>query len=131
MQGGDFQMLFAWSILFTFLESVVVLIMVVLLSLITNKNLTVFFSFALLFSGHAVDDAIVSKFAQSHPIVSKSLEIYHYILPGFYKFNLKDFLLYKQNLPLNYLFSHLFYGFIYIMALILFSSWLFERKDFD
>jgi ABC-type transport system involved in multi-copper enzyme maturation permease subunit len=131
LQGGSYQNLFSWTISFIFIEALILLFVVVLFSLLTNKNLTVFFSIILLFSGHAVDEAMISKFAEKNPMISFLLEWYHFVLPGFYKFNLKDYLLYKQTLPWDYLLSNLAYGIVYLLGVMFICSWLFERKDFD
>ena len=61
----------------------------------------------------------------------KILEIYHFILPAFYKLNLKDFVIYKNELPLSYLAANLAYGVFYSVFLLLVVVFLFERKNLD
>lgn len=128
--GGELSPLIFWHILYTILEAFICLFLVVLFSLITNKTLSVILTFSLYLSGHAVNVSIIEKF-QSSPIVSTLLQKYHYIFPGFHRLNIKDFLLYQKDLEFSFIIQTLGYGCFYLLALVLLTCFVFERKDLD
>lgn len=129
--GGMISSLLIWAIFFVFLESILLLLVVVLTSLLANNILTVLLSVLLLMLGHAVKETQDVSFVKSHPIFKVLLEVYQFILPAFYKLNLKDFVIYKHELPLNYLLPNLAYGACYSGALLFFIIFLFNRKNLD
>lgn len=129
--GGTLNSLVFWSIGFVFLESLLLLLVVVLLSLMANNILSVLFAVVLLLLGHVIKDTEDISFVKSNPFATKILEFYHFILPGFYKLNLKDFVIYKQSLPLSYLGSSLAYGVLYSAFLLTVIVFIFNRKNLD
>ena len=129
--GGALSGLLFWTIGFIFLESLLLLLLVVLLSLLANNILSVLFSLALLLLGHVIKDTQEIAFIKTNPLATKILEVYHFILPAFYKLNLKDYMLYKQSLPLTYLGANLAYGILYSGFLLLIIVFLFNRKNLD
>lgn len=129
--GGEFHSLILWSIFYTMIESVLVLLIVTMFSLITTKVLSVILSIILYIMGYAIDGAKLLTFVQSNPLLEKLLDAYHFILPGFYKLNLKDFLLYKQEITTSYLWMTSSYGIIYCLGLIFLSIFIFEKKNLD
>ncbi len=128
--GGEFQPLILWTILFTILESLLVLFIVALFSLLSGQAISVIMTIGLYVSGHAIHSA-KEALADKSIVLNTLLEAYHYILPGFYKLNIKDFLLYQKELPYMYLLNIFTYGVIYSVALILLSVIIFERKNLD
>jgi ABC-type transport system involved in multi-copper enzyme maturation permease subunit len=131
MLGGNITSLMLWAIGFTFLESILLLLVVVLMSLIANNILSTLISVVILLLGHAVKETQEVGFVQHNPFIKHILEIYHFFLPGFYKLNLKDFVLYKDSLPFDYLISSLAYGLTYSTFLLLMIIYLFNRKNID
>ena len=128
--GGEFDSLILWAILFIFLESVLLLLVVVFISLLANNILAVLFSVILLLLGHSIKDTQNLSFVQG-TFVETILDFYHFVLPAFYKLNLKDFVLYQKELPLSYLLPSLCYGALYSLALLLFIIFIFNRKNID
>ncbi len=129
--GGEINGLIFWTVGFIFLESLMLLLVVVLLSLLANNILSVLFSLALLLLGHVIKDTQEISFVKDNPIAVKILEAYHFMLPAFYKLNLKDFVLYNNELPPSYLFGNLAYGILYSAFLLLAVVFLFQRKNLD
>ncbi|HXH31684.1 MAG TPA: hypothetical protein VNJ01_12795 [Bacteriovoracaceae bacterium] len=129
--GGELTSLFAWAIGFILLESFLLLLIVVLVSLLANNVLTVLLSLVILFLGHSIKDTQEIAFVKSQPLLSLLLEAYNFILPAFYKLNLKDFILYNTSLPLGYLLPNLAYGVLYSLALLFFIIVIFNRKNID
>lgn len=129
--GGKLNGLILWAVGFIFLESLMLLLVVVLLSLMANNILSVLFSLVLLLLGHAIRDTQEISFIKTNPLVTKILDLYHFALPAFYKLNLKDFVIYKNELPLSFLVSSLAYGLIYSGFLLCIVVYLFQRKNLD
>lgn len=129
--GGELNALIFWSIGFIFLESLLLLLVVVLMSLMANTILSTLISVIVLLLGHAVKETQSASFVQNHPSFEFALKFYHFVLPGFYKLNLKDFIIYKTTLPLEYLLSSLCYGIFYSAFLLLLIVVIFDRKNID
>ena len=129
--GGELNSLIFWAIGFILLESLMLLLVVVLMSLLANNILSTIISLVILLLGHAVKETQNVTFVKNNPALKEMLEIYHFILPGFYKLNLKDFIIYKTSLPLSYLSSSLIYGFTYSAFLLLMIIFLFNRRNID
>jgi ABC-type transport system involved in multi-copper enzyme maturation permease subunit len=129
--GGAITSLVLWSIFYTLLESLLALLLVILISLLANNILTVLFSTVLLILGHAIRETQEISFVKSKPLLLKLLEIYHFALPGFYKLNIKEFLLYKTELPLSYLLNNTVYALTYSGFLLLMIILIFDRKNLD
>jgi ABC-type transport system involved in multi-copper enzyme maturation permease subunit len=129
--GGEFHSLIAWSILFTCLESIIVLLIVSVLTLLTTPTMSVLISLMLYVSGHAISETKLTLMAKNVPGVMEVLNFYHFVLPGFYKLNIKDYIVYKQELSLSYLMSATGYGIIYSLFLIMAAIVLFEKRNLD
>jgi ABC-type transport system involved in multi-copper enzyme maturation permease subunit len=129
--GGPISPLIYWCIGFTLLESVILLLVVLLVSLFANTVLSTLFSVIILILGHAVKETQNISFVKRNPIFEYLLDFYHYFLPAFYKLNLKYFLIYNVNLDTTYLFSTLIYGLSYSSFLIILIILIFNRKNLD
>lgn len=129
--GGSLSPLLFWAILFIFIESVLLLFVVVIISLVANNILSVLFSVILLLLGHAIKDTQGILFVQNRPLLKGLLDVYHFILPAFHKLNLKDYVLYEKALPLSYLIPNLVYGVTYSAAVLFFIVVIFNRKNLD
>lgn len=131
LNGGEFNMLFIWVCFFIFIESLIVLLITIFFSMITNKYLSMFYSLVLYLIGHSLDSSLQSKMAK----VSKSLQSFliklDYVLPMFYKMNFKDFLLYQPTLDADVLFKSISYGFFYTLALLFLNTLVFNNRDFN
>lgn len=129
--GGAIDSLVWWSIFFIFLESLLLLLVVLFFSLISNNILAIIITLVLLILGHAIQDTQGTLFVQQRPLLGAVLEFYHLVLPGFYKLNLKDFVLYKQTLPFDYLMKSMTYGISYSGFLLFLIITIFEKKNLD
>lgn len=129
--GGEITSLLFWAFGFIFLESLMLLLVVSLVSLLVNNVLTVLLSVVLLLLGHSIKATQEITFIKNNPLLNYFLEIYHFFLPAFYKLNLKEHILYERSLPLSYLFPALGYGLTYSTALLLLIIAIFNRKNLD
>jgi ABC-type transport system involved in multi-copper enzyme maturation permease subunit len=129
--GGKLNSLIFWTIGFTFLESLMLLLVVSLVSLLANNVLTIILSVVLLLLGHSIKETQGITFVKENPVLNGLLEVYHFFLPAFYKLNLKDFVIYEKSLPLPYLGGALAYGLLYSLALTLIIMAIFNKKNLD
>lgn len=128
---GTYQDLISWTLLFIFIESLIVLLMVVLFSLITNKIIAVCNTIILLMCGHVLNDTKLLHILDSYPVFKIVLRIYGYVFPNFYKLNLKDFVIYQQTISSSYLWNNFLYGISYSIFLLMCSCLIFKRKNLD
>ncbi len=125
----------SWLVLCAFLasilECVILMLVVVLLSLGANTSLTVIFSLILLVAGHAIGETRNSLYVQLRPALGRVLDFFHYLFPGFYKFNLKDMVIYELVPPAGWLNSMFLYGICYATFLAVLICLVIRKKDFN
>ncbi|MEX1099071.1 MAG: hypothetical protein WEB87_01515, partial [Bacteriovoracaceae bacterium] len=131
ISGGNFDSLIGWQIFFIFLEAIVVLLVITLLSLLTNQVLSILFTIFLYISGYAIHEVSSLSFVLNRVWLQKAINLYDFVLPGFYRFNLKDHILYESNIGGANLAATLSYSFVYSLALLLIIAYLFKRKSLD
>lgn len=129
--GGQFESLIFWSILFIMLEAMIVLLTVSLLTLITTPTMSILVAISIYICGHFIPMAQTVSFVKNSALLEGALNFYHFILPGFYKFNIKQYLLYDQNISLSYLLTSTCYGLVYSVFLFLLGVYVFNRKNLN
>ena len=129
--GGSFDVLILWSILFSLLEAVVMLNVVVLFSMVTTTTLSVIFSLLILILGHNISNSLELNAVKSSPILETVIKVYSYIFPDLSRLNIKDFILYENSLSVLYLCKMTIYGFFYSIILLCISSVIFSQKDLE
>lgn len=129
--GGGPQGLIFWTFLFTFFEAVILLSVVLLFSLICNTILTVIFSLSVFIVGHALSDTVVLGFVQGRDLLRLCIKAYTFVFPNFSKINLRDYVLYEQDLPSSLLLSLSSYSVIYTGLILVISMVVFSRKNLD
>lgn len=129
--GGKISEIVYWALIYNVVEALLLLLIVIFFSLLANTIICVLGTMVLMFAGHFIQETQSIVFVQGYPLLKDLLNVYHYVLPGFYKLNLKSFVVYQQTLPVSYLWTNLFYGLTYsgfVLCVILF---IFERKNLD
>lgn len=129
--GGSLNHILFLAIGFTILESILLLLLVVFFSLIANPIISSVVSLLIWLLGHAVKESQGFTFVEKRTFFKLLLQFYHLVLPAFYKLNLKDFVIYQQSLPANYLVSAFAYGLSYSLFLFLVIVFIFNRKNLD
>lgn len=129
--GGQITELLIWAILFTLIESLMLLLVVVLISLLANTVLSVLLSVVLLLLGHIIRETQEISFVSTNPALVKLLDFYHFVLPAFYKLNLKSEVIYKSKVSSSYLLMSGSYGVLYSSFLLLMIVYFFNKKNLD
>jgi ABC-type transport system involved in multi-copper enzyme maturation permease subunit len=130
-QGGQFQELFIWALIFSFFESLIVLVFAVFFSLIANVTLSVICTFTIFVTGHALNETSRILFLKLSPLLKGILDVCYFFIPNLYKFNLKDFLLYQQNVDHQYLIMTQVYALLYLTAILAVVMLIFKNKNLD
>lgn len=129
--GGELTSLYPTALVFILLESIWLLSIVVIFSLITNVTMSVVYSISIYIAGHALTETISLVVNTKDEFSIKLLKTASLILPNFSKLNIKDFLLYKHALEPSYLWGTFFYFLIYLAAIIFASLAIFNAKELD
>lgn len=130
-QGGSYQSLFPWVLLFSFFEALIVLIFAVFFSLITNMTLSVICTFVVCVAGHALNETSRTIFVKFSPVFKNIIDVFFFFIPNLYKLNLKDFLLYQQTLETHYLVMTQAYSVLYLTAIFILVMLIFKNKNLD
>ncbi|MFT6068837.1 MAG: ABC-type transport system involved in multi-copper enzyme maturation permease subunit [Bacteriovoracaceae bacterium] len=128
---GVWSTLIFWSILHIFLESVLILLIVLFFSLITNANLAIIFSISTYITGFAIRGVQEIQVVKSNIYLSKISTFISYSIPNFSLFNLKNEVLYQQSLPISYILKSLTYSVGYSALIICGAILILNRKDLD
>jgi hypothetical protein len=81
--------------------------------------------------GQALNETTKLVLAKTDALLSSILKVSLIIIPHFYQLNLKDFVLYRQDISLAYLASVVGYAFTYITFMYFMISYVFNRKNLD
>lgn len=128
--GGKIDSVIIFSVIFSSLEAVTCLLLVVFFSLITNSVLSVIFTAGVYIVSYTIPYGL--KFSQIHyPVASKFLSVIEFIFPSFYNLNIKGHVLYKEFLSLEFLLKNLTIGTSYILGLLILITYIFNRKSLD
>ncbi len=129
--GGKLTSMTFIAIGFNFLESILLMLIVVFFSLFSNVTLTTIISLVLLVGGHAIKETQNTSFVELRPLLKAFIDFYHLILPAFYKLNFKEFLVYNQVVDVQFVLSSFFYGVFYCFFLLLLIIKIFNSKNLD
>lgn len=129
--GGTISSIMLWCLVFAFCEATLVLVMVVLLSLLSNATITVLTALGLYIGGHAVSEVLAIPGIFTNGAFKAIIKIYSFIFPDFGRLNLKQHVLYEQVVPNQYFTHGLLYAVIYALILVILASWVFQRKNLD
>lgn len=129
--GGAWDNLIPWCILFTCLESFLVLLIVILFSLLSNNVISVLGILSVYIIGHSFSNIFELSSVQNSELLRSILKISSYVLPGFYQLNLKPYILYNNQVSNVTLVMTTIYSVLYSGILILFSLRIFNRKSLD
>lgn len=130
-QGGQFQSLFIWAIVFSFFEALIILVFAVFFSLIANMTLSVICTFAVFVTAHALNETSRILFLKLSPLFKNILDACFFLMPNLYKLNLKDFLLYQQTVDQQYLIMTQAYAILYLVAILTVVIFIFKNKNLD
>lgn len=129
--GGSLNSLMFWASWFSLIEALIMMLFAILFSLITNNALAVIYTLTIWIVGHSIQ--ITSKLIQTkvNVVFDFIIKSATGIVPDLEKINLKDLLIYEQDIPIAYLLNLQLYSLFYIIAVLLIISYLFKTKNLD
>ncbi|RLA64980.1 MAG: hypothetical protein DRQ88_10045 [Epsilonproteobacteria bacterium] len=129
--GGTFNALLFYSVGYSYLSSLIILCVVSFFSLFTNITLSVIYTFILYVIGNVLNETIVLTFVENRPILGKAINIIRWLVPNFSILNIKDYVLYENDLTMKYLLLVGAYGVFFCIITMAISSIIFYKKDLD
>ncbi len=129
--GGQLSVLMVWTLLFTFLEALILLLLVVICALFSSKVLAILLSISCYVAGYIAHDLLLLNTFAQEGYFKPLLKLVTLVLPDFSRLNLKDYLLYEQTVPQGYLTSAGVYGSLFIIAFLIIGSILINKKSLD
>lgn len=129
--GGVFDKLLIYSVIFSYLSSLIILCVVSFFSLFTNITLSVIYTFILYVIGNVLNETLVLTFVENRPILGKVIDFIRWVTPNFSLLNIKDYVLYQNNLTTGYLLTVGIYGIFFCLVIMAISSFIFYKKDLD
>ena len=127
--GGEWSSLILWSVLFVYMEVIMLLCLSVFLSTIVNKVIAIMSVITLWISGHGVENLKTFSLIRDDPYMLKIINTMSVYLPNFGKFNIKKFVLNNAELDQSYLMGNLLYCVLWVAFLVYISKLTFEKKD--
>lgn len=129
--GGQINQAILVAAAFNLLECILLLLTVVFCSLFMNTILSSLTSILLLVLSHALKETQSTLFVEKREVFQIALKTFHLVLPGFYKLNLKDFVVYNQTIGADYLIPAFVYGVCYCAFLYGMIIFIFNKKNLD
>ncbi|MCF8058192.1 MAG: ABC transporter permease [Bacteriovoracaceae bacterium] len=129
--GGTFNYLIPWSLFYIYLESLLVMFIVVFFSLISNSIIAIFITLTLFVSGHAMETVKETAAYRLSTFLKNFVDNYSMVAPDFSKLNIKPYVLYERFLDQSTLYSAMFYGLFWIILFLLLSSFVMSKKEFS
>lgn len=129
--GGEYNFLIPWSLFYIYLESLIVMLIVVFFSLISNNMISVFVTLTLFGAGHGIDTVKETSAYSKNELLKVFVDNYALFAPNFGKLNIKSFVLYERFLDKSLLFSSFGYGAIWIIIFTVFSALVISKKEFS
>lgn len=128
---GQYFSDFIIAILFTTAESILLLLLVVIFSLISNKIISVLSVISLYISGNVINTIKAIAINKNQDWLLWITEKYRYLLPDFSIINFKPYVIYKHAVPEGFIFSGFAYIFILTVIYLIIMSLLFDKKELD
>jgi ABC-2 type transport system permease protein len=129
--GSGLSLAMTVATVFTLLEAIMLLVVVVVLSLVANTALTLMFGLLLLVGGHAIASTLEILWLKQFPLLVTALEYYHWLLPGFYKINFRPWAYHAHVFPWADIGWAAGYWLFYTAALLGVGCVVIRDKDFD
>lgn len=128
---GVLEPLIFWAFLFIFFEAMIILSIVILLSLITNKTMTVIYAIMIYIIAHALTPIQELQYVTYRQNLHLFMKGIGYLFPDFSKFNIKNFILYTSDLETSYLLMQVLYATSYFVGILFLITIIFKRKDLN
>ncbi|MHB8482277.1 MAG: ABC transporter permease subunit [Nitrospiria bacterium] len=118
------------AVFLIFIELMIVTGVAILFSTFTTTTLAAIFTLFIYVIGHLIGTLNELAMKAADPVSKGILSGIYYLLPNLEKFNIKAEVVHNMPISLNYMAMSTLYGILYISALLLLSSFIFQKRDF-
>lgn len=129
LKSNAFDSLIWWVIINSLIESLIVLGVAVLFSLVTNMTMSAVYSIVVYVIGYSLGESMKLQYVENHPGLAVVIKIANAIFPNFSRLNLKEYVLYNSSLDSIYLSMNVLYGLGYFVAILLLGLLVFNKKE--
>lgn len=129
--NGEVGRLLLLNPLFLYIESMIILSIVVLFSLITTPVISIMGAISLFFFGMYSREMLVFKTIEENIPLQRFISFLGNILPDFSRFNLKEYILYEKFISPEPLLYSFFYGLVYFLVVVMIAVTVFNRKNLN
>ncbi len=126
---GKLSSLIFHSIAFSYLEGLLVMLVVVLFSLFSNTVISVLFTLTIYVSGHAIEAVKSTSVVKVNKLLASFIDLYSTVMPNFTKLNMKRFVFYEDLVKIDFIASSYAYVICYCLLLIVLSCIAFNKKE--
>jgi Cu-processing system permease protein len=113
-----------------YLEWLIVAAIAILFSSFSTPLLSTMLTFSAFLMGHLTESLLMLKDRLASKFSDVILSSLFYALPNLELFNIRSQMVHNLPLPSGYLVTAFVYWFLYLGTLLLFASFLFQKKDF-
>ena len=128
---GKYNYLIPWSLFYIYLESLIVMIIVVFFSLISNNIIAILSTLTMYVAGHAISSVKDTSPYHHDAVVKAVVDFYSFVAPDFSRFNIKSFVLYEKFFDHSILWSSVLYAGLWIILFSIFSIFTISKKEFS
>lgn len=129
--GGILNYQFFFSIILSYLSSLILLNIVLFFSLFTNIYLATIYSIIIYIAGSVLNETTLLLYVSQRTSLLRFLKVLKGILPNFSILNIRDFVLYQNDLPTSFLLGSCLYGLLYSFVILILSCYVLTQKDLD
>jgi ABC-type transport system involved in multi-copper enzyme maturation permease subunit len=118
------------AVFLIFMELMIVTGVAIFFSTFTTTTLAAIFTLFFYVIGHTIGTLKELGSKLANPISKSLLDGIYYLLPNLEKFNIKTEVVHNMPISINYMLMSTLYGILYISALLLLASLIFQKRDF-
>ncbi len=131
LMGGNITPSIFTAVIFDLLSALIILSLVVLFSLFSNKVLSVLLTVTVVITGSVLHELAVMNFVIRNEILSIFVEGLKWIMPNFNILDIKDLIIYNHSIPSSYTFSTILYSTLYMLFINMISCVVFQRRELN
>jgi ABC-type transport system involved in multi-copper enzyme maturation permease subunit len=127
--GGEWTNLMMWNYLFIYFETILIMLVAVLTSLISQKTIAVLVCFSFWLIGHACVPLKELTLVKTNKFINFIIESYISYGPNLYKINIKNFIVYNNIIDDSFLLNAFLYALCWCSLLLILNILIFQRKE--
>ena len=113
-----------------YLEWLIIAGIAILFSSFSTPLLSTMLTLCAFLMGHLTESLLMLKGRLTSGVAGSVLTALFYALPNLELFNIRSQVVHSLSLPVSYFLTTTAYWFLYLATLLLFASWLFQKRDF-